>query len=174
MTEIVVPCADMPPMQTGKVEFPEDWRPTFEMCRNGTRLVIGGLSVFDGLPRPTRRISEALRAKGLPTGSMDIRNDTDDPDSENVLEVTGQNMFLEHLAALQKDSLLWLAPPCKSWGFLPRSVSGRSKSKPHGVNTAWVYQGNEQANFVERALLAATCEGWSLLQYLSRSTKDNR
>lgn len=151
----------MPPMKTGKVDFPEDWELLFGLRRQirSEPLVLGGLSVFDGLPRSSRRISEALAAKGLVTASIDIRNPTDDPSAQNILEEAGLTMFLEHLASLEKDSILWLAPPCKSWSFLPRSVSRRSKANPHGASSAWVDLGNQHAKFVEQALLAATSQG---------------
>ena len=151
----------MPPMKTGKVDFPEDWELLFGLRRQirSEPLVLGGLSVFDGLPRSSRRISEALAAKGLVTASIDIRNPTDDPSAQNILEEAGLTMFLEHLASLEKDSILWLAPLCKSWSFLPRSVSRRSKANPHGASSAWVDLGNQHAKFVEQALLAATSQG---------------
>ena len=151
----------MPPMQTGKVDFPEDWSSSFDACQASMSgpVVLGGLSVFDGAPRKTRRISESMSASGLPTMSMDVSNPTENSTEQDILQEAGEATFLANLASLKKDSLVWLAPPCKSWGFLPRSQTKRSKRNPRGASLAWVLQGNEQAEFVAKALLAATFLG---------------
>lgn len=69
------------------------------------------------------------------------------------------------MARLAPYSIQWMAPPCASWGFLPRSHTGRSAEEPLGRVCRHTWGPNRLAHFVARALLCATALGiWVVLE----------
>ena len=148
----------MPPMASRTVVFPALWLAAFLLFRElhtaKEDLFLGAISTFDGTPRPGR-LSDHLTAAGIQALSFDVMNSL----KQNVLDMTGVQVWLDALARLAPDSLVWLCPSCSSWGWLPRSVSGRSHADPLGRDGAWVYAANQTAEFLCRAMLAATSIG---------------
>lgn len=152
----------MPPSAARHVMFPEHWVAQFtlflgQIAATNSERFLGGISVFDGKARSTRRVSDALtRVGNIPTLSVDVENDP----RESILESTGVLIFLDALAHLACESLLWMAPPCKTWSFMNSSKHQRSRGQPMGhVLLPAVRQANLVADFVASAVRAATSAG---------------
>ena len=152
----------MAPTAARDVMFPEHWVGQFtlflgQIAATGAERFVGGISVFDGKARSTRRVSDALtRVGNIPTLSMDVENDS----RQSILGSTGILIFLDALAHLLSESLLWMAPPCKTWSFMNSSKHERSRTQPMGhVLLPAVRQANAAADFVASAVRAATSQG---------------
>ena len=152
----------MPPSAARCVMFPEHWVAQFtlflgQIAATKAERFLGGISVFDGKARSTRRVSDSLTRMGnIPTLSMDVENDP----RENILDSTGVLIFLDALAHLLCESLVWMAPPCKTWSFMNSSKHERSRTQPMGhVLLPAVRQANLAADFVASAVRAATSAG---------------
>lgn len=125
------------------------------MLDAGHEQVVGCISVFDGVERPGR-MSNMLQAAGLPCFSMTRESNSL---KQDVSQPEGVQHFLQLLALLAPNSLLWLAPPCNSWIFMSSSVHRRSPREPLGSPDAWVDYHNGLAEFTAMAILAATSVG---------------
>ena len=160
----------MPPLNSRHVRFPENWRGVYDVFRNRARregnIILGAISMFDGAVRTNKRLSDCFTEKGLPCFSYDILN-PGCHESQDVLTQQGLLLFLDALSRLEPDSLVWFAPPCSSWSFLPSSRSGRKRdgSNIHGRPSAWVHHGNCIASFLALAIEACTSLGiWVVIE----------
>lgn len=124
--------------------------------RNRDKVKLSVMSVFDGRPRQGR-ISDASEAVGLTGYSLDQKNDPKQDMSLNC----GVQMFIDGIARMAVESLLWLAPECSSWVWVCWSTTGRRTNRPGGVPSSAVLAANHLAEFVARALLLATYLGLS-------------
>lgn len=148
----------MPPLATNMALFPAAWLVPFMylLSTADTRPAPSAISAFDGMPRENPgRLSAFLKEWEIPCDSFDIRNS----EKQDCTLDCGTQVFLQMLAQVALESLLWLGPPCCSWIWISRNSHKRSRLNLYGSGSDWTQHHYQIALFVANAILAATARG---------------
>ena len=143
----------MPPLAMRTITLPIIWAVALSFLADNDKPRIQALSIFDG----TGGMSSAFFEVGWLTSSFEISRD---PILQDVLSLQGTQAVLQAIMRMPMDALVWLAPPCGSWGWLSRSKSRRSSASPEGnINDSWVHANNLLADWVALILRLLTSLG---------------
>ena len=136
--------------------LPASWRTvliTFIVNFSVALNTYNAYSLFDG----TGNMSAAMLDGGLNPGRLDILYDEF---NEDILTDEGLAKFLLDLVRIEPGGILTMGPPSKSWIWLIRSVTRRSRINVLGNEKhPMVAEGNLQAEFVSNVILACCVLG---------------
>jgi hypothetical protein len=109
----------------------------------GAPETINSVELFAGC----QSITNGVKAFGHSACALDISTISPNDDMNTSVGFLRSVMYV---LGLNKNGLLWAAPPCSSWIFLTRYSTGRNQENPMGDDTEYVQKANQQ---VSRVLL---------------------